>query len=49
MRRYEFAYRQDPLTRASLLRAVEIVGFDDDGAEARELPPLELGYTDFDP
>jgi RHS repeat-associated protein len=49
VRRYEFAYRQDALTRVSLLRAIEVVGFDDDGGEARELPPLEFGYTNFDP
>ena len=49
VRRYEFKYARDALTDASLLRAIELVGFDDDGADIHELPPLELRYTDFDP
>src|SRR5215470_6647517 len=49
VRRYDFTYRQDSLTALSLLRAINVVGFDDFGAEARELPPLEFDYTDFDP
>jgi RHS repeat-associated protein len=48
-RRYELTYRRDSLTALSLLRAIDIVGFDDQGAESRELPPLEFGYTEFDP
>jgi RHS repeat-associated protein len=48
-RRYEFTYQQDTHTQLSLLRTIEVVGFDDAGAEARELPPLEFSYANFDP
>jgi len=48
-RRYDFSYRGDALTNLSLLSAIDIVGFDDEGRESRELPPLKFGYTDFDP
>ena len=48
-RRYDFMYRQDSLTAFSLLRAINVVGFDDAGKELHELPPLEFDYTDFDP
>ena len=49
VRRYEFAYRQAELNDLSLLTRVNIVGFDDDGVEARELPPLDFAYSDFQP
>ena len=49
VRRYEFTYRNDALNKVSLLRAIDVVGFDDGGTEARELPPLEFGYSDFKP
>ncbi|MGH7782403.1 MAG: toxin TcdB middle/N-terminal domain-containing protein [Candidatus Binatia bacterium] len=49
VRRYEFTYRNDALTKVSLLQAIDIVGFDDAGTEAKELPPLEFGYSDFNP
>jgi hypothetical protein len=48
-RRYDFAYQTDSLTSLSLLRAIEVVGYDDAGKEAHELPALEFDYTDFDP
>jgi len=38
-----------PLNAASLLSRIHIVGYDDAGAPARELPPLEFGYTRFEP
>lgn len=49
VRRYEFKYTDDSLNRASQLTTMEVVGFDDGGIEFRELPPLEFGYTDFNP
>jgi FG-GAP-like repeat len=33
----------------SLLHQVTVVGYDDNGAPAEELPPLEFGYTQFEP
>ena len=49
IRRYEFLYRNDTMNGMSLLNAVEVVGFDDEGREARELPALAFGYTRFEP
>lgn len=49
VRRYEFTYSKDSLNKVSLLRAIDVVGFDDARAESRELPPLEFGYSDFNP
>lgn len=49
VRRYEFTYRNDSLNKVSLLRAIDVVGFDDGGTEARELPPVEFGYSEFKP
>lgn len=49
VRRYDFAYRNDSLNRVSLLTAIEVAGFDDAGAESKELPPLEFGYSQFNP
>lgn len=49
VRRYEFTYGDDPRTRVSLLSAIDVVGFDDDGAPSRELPPLEFRYSRFRP
>ncbi len=45
VRRYELGYDADPYNGLSLLRRVEVVGFDDAGTEHRLLPPLDLGYT----
>jgi hypothetical protein len=49
VRRYDFIYRNDALNKVSLLQAIDVIGFNDDGTEARELPPLEFGYSDFNP
>jgi hypothetical protein len=49
VRRYDFDYGNSGPNDLSLLKRIEVVGFDDSGAEARELPPLELGYTEFHP
>lgn len=49
VRRYELRYEQDPLNGVSLLSEVEVVGFDDAGAEHRDLPPLALAYTRVEP
>jgi RHS repeat-associated protein len=49
VRRYDLTYKNDSLNRISLLTAIVVVGFDDAGHESRELPPLEFGYSDFDP
>jgi RHS repeat-associated protein len=48
-RRYDFDYRNDFVNGVSRLTSVRVVGFDDAGAEHRELPPLEFDYTDFRP
>jgi RHS repeat-associated protein len=48
-RSYEFKYRNDSLNGTSLLAAVDVAGFDDDGQEIRELPRLDFGYTSFEP
>ncbi len=49
VRKYEFKYAEDGHNAASRLTRVDIVGFDDAGNEARELPPLGFGYSDFKP
>ncbi len=49
VRRYEFHYDNDALNGASHLRAVHVIGFDDQGNPSEELPPLEFSYTGFDP
>jgi RHS repeat-associated protein len=38
-----------PLNHASLLSLIEVIGFDDNSAAAKELPPLEFSYTQFTP
>lgn len=49
-RAYRFQYDNDfALNRASLLTSVSVTGFDDDGNEVSEMPPLEFGYSRFDP
>jgi len=55
VRTYEFVYldqrperRNDlPINRASLLSQVNVIGHD--GAKTETLPPLEFGYTGFEP
>ena len=49
VRRYEFTYSNDALSKVSLPQAINVVGFDDGGTEARELPPLEFSYSEFKP
>ncbi|SRR6266496_508291 len=49
VRRYEFTYEQDPHDGVSLLTGVGMVGFDDAGAEHRDLPAVTLGYSRFEP
>ena len=49
VRRYDLRYKNDSLNNVSLLTAVEVAGFDDAGVESKELPPLEFGYSRFNP
>jgi RHS repeat-associated protein len=49
VREYGFHYENDPRNRVSLLKRVEVTGFDDNGQPVSELPPLEFGYTTFEP
>ena len=49
VRTYEPRYEYDPHNGVSLLRRIEVVGYDDAGEESRELPSLEFGYSRFDP
>lgn len=50
VRTYYFHYDNDSsLNRISLLAAVSVSGFDDVGNEITEMPPLEFGYSRFDP
>ncbi|RSO09972.1 hypothetical protein DMH26_00235 [Streptomyces sp. WAC 05379] len=49
VRRYELGYVPSAHSGVSLLSSVTVVGFDDDGAEHRDLPPVTFGYTTFEP
>ncbi len=49
VREYRFHYENDPHNGVSLLRQIEVAGFDDAGTPSVELPPLEFGYTRFEP
>lgn len=49
VRRYELRYRQDAHNGMSLLSEVHVVGFDDAGVERRDMPPVTLGYSAFEP
>lgn len=57
VRAYELVYldeRQEiadqlPLNNGSLLSQVHVIGYDDSAQSARELPPLEFGYSQFEP
>jgi RHS repeat-associated protein len=49
VRRYEFEYAESGANGLALLARVHVVGFDDAGNEARELPPLDFGYSVFRP
>jgi RHS repeat-associated protein len=50
VREYRFTYdNQTSLNGFSLLKAVDVIGFDDAGIEVQELPPLTFDYTKFQP
>jgi RHS repeat-associated protein len=60
VREYQFTYENDPYNAVSLLKQIDVIGFDDQGhrydgqihnGELRpfQLPPLEFGYTGFNP
>jgi RHS repeat-associated protein len=60
VREYQFAYEYDRYNGVSLLKQIEVIGFDDEGncydgrvhggqVRERQLPPLEFSYTQFDP
>ena len=42
VRRYDFTYSNDSANGLSLLQAIQVVGFDDQGIASKELPPLEF-------
>ncbi len=47
VRTYGLSYQNDALNGVSLLNQIEVIGHDGDRTE--ELPPLEFGYTQFEP
>ncbi|MGE3979709.1 MAG: SpvB/TcaC N-terminal domain-containing protein, partial [Nitrospira sp.] len=49
VRRYDFSYDNQAKNGVSLLTGVDVVGFDDAGTDSKELPPLEFGYSQFNP
>ena len=49
VRRYDFSYDNQAKNGMSFLTAVDVVGFDDAGTDSKELPPLEFGYSQFNP
>src|SRR5690606_10317144 len=49
VKKYLFGYSNDSLNKLSLLRSVQLIGFDDKGNEKIELAPLELDYSEFTP
>ena len=49
VRRYELRYDNAPLNGVSLLREVELVGFDDTGAAHHDLPPVSFAYSRLEP
>ena len=57
VRAYEFIYLDEqtsdparlPLNGASLLSRINVIGYDDQGVAHRELPPLDFGYSRFQP
>ncbi len=48
VREYRLEYADDPLNGVSLLKRVTVAGFDE-ADNTEELPPLEFGYTSFQP
>lgn len=49
VRTYQLAYVQDPYNGVSLLKAITVLGEDESHNLVQELPPLEFGYTTFEP
>lgn len=60
VRKYQFAYDNDSYNAVSLLRQIEVIGFDDEGnpydgedhrgaRREHQLPPLEFAYTRLKP
>ena len=57
VRAYELIYQDEmpaaavaaPSNGASLLARVNVIGYGDDGVGVREMPPLDLGYSGFEP
>jgi hypothetical protein len=49
VREYRLGYRPGAWNGVSLLERVALAGFGDDGAAVTEQPPLELGWTAFEP
>ncbi len=47
VRTYDLSYQNDALNGVSLLNQIEVIGHDGDRTE--ELPPLDFGYTQFEP
>src|SRR6266516_620017 len=49
VRRYSLDYQYDPCNGVSLLRQIEVAGYDDQNSSVQELPPLSFAYTQFAP
>jgi RHS repeat-associated protein len=49
VRSYALVYDQDPYNGFSLLRKIQVIGYDDNGNAVQELPPVEFGFTSFQP
>src|SRR5262245_58603078 len=49
VREHRFNYENDTHNSVSLLKQIEVIGFDNEGKAVAELPPLEFGYTRFEP
>jgi RHS repeat-associated protein len=49
VKEYRFRYLDEEKTRASLLQAIEVHGFDHDGSVSQSLPPIEFSYSQFAP
>jgi hypothetical protein len=49
VRTYALDYETDPRNGLSLLRQVKVLGYNDENRMIEELPPLNFGYTGFEP
>lgn len=49
VRRYEFRYDNTAINGVSHLIGIDVLGFDANNQAVSELPPLEFGYTSFNP